>query len=893
MNLRVLIVFVLLCVCAFSEAEAQSPLRRARYFETRHQYDSAHFYFDKAARSVKADSYSYKEATLGLIRMMNEQGLYRQAIVQVDILQKGGLSENKYLAQLLLEKGKAVFGLQNASGAIALFNRSLRIFRTLPETTPLDIITLYDKLGAAHYFQKNDKKAQEYYFKALELASSNGLMNDPEMSHVFMGIANTYWGFNEFRKAFVYLNLALELEQKQRFPNAAYLAQVHHNLAFNYLDLAKSDSAIFHLRKAEKYALSSYGLVHPLSTWIYIDLGQAHLLKQDFTSAEKYLLEALKSNRIATDSLTGKVNPRGFHVADLEQQSLAYQYLAEAYLKKNQQTGDTLALVQAISASTKGIDLLAQNLFELENASEEAALIRNRKNLFDYGLRAALQMYATTQNPTYFEVAFIFSEKHKRMVELISVPYEQLKGLKGIPESLMKEESTLLSDTRNLRATLKVIDRKHPLFQKSVEDLLLRGKAFQLLMDKMRVNYPDLYRLKYATQPVSLQAITEVLESSHQGLVHYFYSENQLVTFFITANKQWYDVQKYPALLPEILAAYKTALLNNKQDEWRSYGARLYELFWQPFAALAQEEGVDRVYVVPEARMGFFPFETLPDLYNKETYLLNNFAFTYQMSAYRMLQDFTVVKAKSTRTFAAFIPSAIQSNPSYSQPSTSDTLQNVPQWIVGLSENIDSKLYVGDDATEQAFKSEGSRYKMVHFTNTFWLGNEEKNNLRLVFQLHSDSTQENDGYYYAIDWFQQRLSAEVMSFSSCITPFAQNGFAEGQILLKLAAQYAGCANLYYNLWSVDEPSSEKLNAYLYELLSQGETKDVALQLAKKKLIEEDSTLSPSQWGQMIFTGNPVNIYPPTIDFKNLAALLAIVVLMLAGTIYLVRNKWND
>ena len=893
MNLRVLSIYAILLVLTLQVAEAQSPLRRARYFEARHQHDSAHFYFDKAARTVKTDSYSYKEATLGLVRMMNELGLYRQAIVQVDILQKGGLTESKYLGQLLLEKGKAVFGLQNASGAIALFNRSLRIFRQLPETTPLDIITLYDKLGAAHYLQKNDKKAQEYYFKALELASSNGLMNDPEMSHVFMGIANTYWGFNEFKKAFVYLNLALQLEQKQRFPNKAYLAKVHHNFAFNYLDLSKSDSAIYHLKKAEKYSLSAYGLVHPLSTWIYIDLGQAHLVKQDNVAAEEYFLKALRSNRIASDSLTGKISPRGFHVADLAQQSLAYQYLAETYFKKNQQSGDTLHLIHAINAASKGIDLLTQNLFELDDSKKESELIISRKNLFDYGLRAALGMYALTGNVQYFETAFVFSEKHKRLVELMAVPYEELQGMKGIPESLLKEEATLLNDTRALRSLLMVINRKHPLYQKAVDDLLLRGRAFHQLLEKIRVNYPALYQLKYYTAPVSLKEVTAALDDSHQALVHYFYSEQNIVIFFISSDKQWYSVQKYPALLPDILSTYKSALANNRKEEMEVFGTRLYELFWKPFATLAQEEGINRVYVVPEARMGYLPFEALPNLLDEEPYLLNRFAFTYQMSAFRMLHDFQVLKAKSTRTFAAFIPDKVQSNPLALDVPSGDTLSEVSPWIVALAENIDSKLYVGEGASELAFKSEGNRYKMIHFANAFSLGKDDGNKIQLVFQLKADSTEANDGYYHLSDWLQQSLSAEVMSFSSCFSTFTQPGFAEGQILFKLAAQYAGCSNLYYNLWTSDEPFKDKLDAYLYDYLSQGEPKDVALQLAKKKMLEEDSSLSPHQWAPMVFTGNPSNIYPRSIDSNNLIALLAIVVLMLAGTIYLVRNKWND
>ena len=118
---------------------------------------------------------------------------------------------------------------------------------------------------------------------------------------------------------------------------------------------------------------------------------------------------------------------------------------------------------------------------------------------------------------------------------------------------------------------------------------------------------------------------------------------------------------------------------------------------------------------------------------------------------------------------------------------------------------------------------------------------------------------DHDGRLEAWEVFSQfRLKAELVVLSACETAVGKTVRGEGIIGLPRSFEYAGARSVLASLWWVQDPATEALMRGFYSGLSQGLSKDAALQKAMQSVHGRKGWESPVYWAAFVLMGNPAN-----------------------------------
>ena len=158
------------------------------------------------------------------------------------------------------------------------------------------------------------------------------------------------------------------------------------------------------------------------------------------------------------------------------------------------------------------------------------------------------------------------------------------------------------------------------------------------------------------------------------------------------------------------------------------------------------------------------------------------------------------------------------------------------------------KLFTGQDATRSNFFNYASSYSIVSvFSHAIadTSGSEPK-----IFM--------HDSVIYLSDL--QRLNnpaARLVLLSACQTNIGKNATGEGVYSLARGFSSAGIPSVVATMWSADEQMIYAITEKLNEYLSNGMSKDEALQKAKLYFIQNNGgeKLLPYYWANIVLIGN--------------------------------------
>jgi CHAT domain-containing protein len=101
-----------------------------------------------------------------------------------------------------------------------------------------------------------------------------------------------------------------------------------------------------------------------------------------------------------------------------------------------------------------------------------------------------------------------------------------------------------------------------------------------------------------------------------------------------------------------------------------------------------------------------------------------------------------------------------------------------------------------------------------------------------------------DGWLTALEMFDLRLNASLVTLSACQTGRSLVGGGDELLGLMRALLYAGAASLLLSLWPVEDHSSAELMEHVYQRLADGQSKRAALREAQLCLLNESSARAP-------------------------------------------------
>ena len=164
-----------------------------------------------------------------------------------------------------------------------------------------------------------------------------------------------------------------------------------------------------------------------------------------------------------------------------------------------------------------------------------------------------------------------------------------------------------------------------------------------------------------------------------------------------------------------------------------------------------------------------------------------------------------------------------------------------------------SKLLIGADAREDAFKSEASGYTILQLATHGVINDVSPMYSHVVLSQGRESNE--DGLLEAWEIMNLDLRADLAVLSACETARGRIGAGEGVIGLAWALFVAGCPTTVVSQWKVESSSTTELMLEFHRNLRTGATKSDALRRAELKLMKDRRFNHPFYWAGFIVVGD--------------------------------------
>jgi len=434
------------------------------------------------------------------------------------------------------------------------------------------------------------------------------------------------------------------------------------------------------------------------------------------------------------------------------------------------------------------------------------------------------------------------------------------------------------SERARARALIDTIDRRHEPLSKAMtadqraEERRLRialtaaslemqsapgdSDALRKKQDQARLNYQAFQTALYAAHPdlrvdraespiIDVQAAQALLPGPNSALLE----------FTVTPQRTWLFVINAKGVRLFALKISQAALKRRVQEFLRQLSNRdlrvdqaahdLYTLLLEPAsAALA---GSSEWIVSPDGPLWELPFQALESPTGR--FLIDRVSFSYAPS-------FTVL--------AAEMQAAIRRRPAsdtllaFGDPAGRAPLPDAARQVQAVAAiyKPNSRTYTGADASEERWKREAPRYRILHFATHAVFDDSSPLYSHITLAEPAPGSSE-DGLLEAWEIMQLDLNAQLSVLSACETARGRDVPGEGVIGLTWALFVAGSPSALVSQWKVDAKSSGELMLEFHRQWrggSNGVGKAKALQIAQLAMLHKQDS-HPFDWAGFILVGD--------------------------------------
>ncbi|HEX7294472.1 MAG TPA: CHAT domain-containing protein, partial [Pyrinomonadaceae bacterium] len=291
---------------------------------------------------------------------------------------------------------------------------------------------------------------------------------------------------------------------------------------------------------------------------------------------------------------------------------------------------------------------------------------------------------------------------------------------------------------------------------------------------------------------------------------------------------------------------------------------KLYELLMSPVQP--ELKGKQKIAIVPDGILWELPFQALTD--TSGHYLIENHAISYAPSL-TVLREMTRLRkqkppANASASLLAF------GNPELRNETAEriklvhrdETLEPLPEAekevrILGQLYGPRSAIYIGNDAREDRFKTESSRFNVLHLATHGILNDVSPMYSQIVL---AQSNKGEDGLLEAWEIMKLNLNADLVVLSACESGRGRVGIGEGLIGLTWALFVAGSPTSVVSQWKVESSSTAELMVEFHRNLQSKTRKSnlskaQALQKAALTMLANKNFRHPFYWAGFILVGD--------------------------------------
>jgi CHAT domain-containing protein len=281
-------------------------------------------------------------------------------------------------------------------------------------------------------------------------------------------------------------------------------------------------------------------------------------------------------------------------------------------------------------------------------------------------------------------------------------------------------------------------------------------------------------------------------------------------------------------------------------SRWLKPAQSIADALIAPLERAGVFDGISTIYLVPHGVLNYLPFSVLPTHSSGSQRLL--------IEGHNLAYLPTAISLGGAANHHAGPASLLAMAPASSR------LRYAPDEArsVNALYEPESRLLIGDAATESSFKALAGKFSVLHLAT-----HSDFNKLNPMFSsLQLEDDDDNDGRLEVHEILRLKLDAELVTLSACDTALGSGYFSDvpaGDEFVGLTRAFlsVGSDSVMATLWEVDDRSSVQLMQQFYERLNDPDAnvdKAAALVQAQQQLRSTNGYEHPYYWAPFVLVG---------------------------------------
>lgn len=808
------------------------------YYTQDKDYDKAIAYVKKAivVNSLSKSDINrfYLEANYyNLGRYENQLGHYQIALDNLDkciTTAKTNLTKTAYLSRAYAQKANIFSKMGDFEKAMSSVDLGINFAKQTKNDEGL-AFSLIEKVKTLTMMSQTEKASDNLKEVILLLEKKDPIGYLPYAY---------YWAGQLFTAQKRYQEAILSYRKSQalyKLKNNTYSYSLNFlDIGFTYYQyLQDYDEALKNYLMALKTMDNAY-----MKVIIYDDIAAVYWKKKDYPKAFEYYQKALEVAPIGFNpkNVTEIPTVKSLQAADFKSYFLTtLQDKADTWLEYHKATQRKDYLRNALKTYILADQLV--DLMRFEHSGTESKLYWRNKTHHLY--EQAIETCYLLKN---YEKAFYFFEKSKAV--LLNDRLNELSAKQQLSaEDLLKEKS-LQQKIAELNATLAGQDIKGSKSTKLQNQLLEAKDEQSAFIKSLELKNPTYYQYKYDTTTASLEDVKKYLKRPTEtkngeiSLVEYFVGNEAIYAMKILPNQAF--LQKISIVnYEENSKGFLKYCADNQQanEDFPGFLKVGNQLYQQLFAKLGVPKG--RVIIAQDGY--FLPFEAMSKSAKRAEYLLKDYALSYTYSVQFLLKNMNNESFSWSNKFFGMAPVTYQKGLNQTELTDSDkSLSKVADYFSF------GKTFVNQAANKKNFFENAHNYQIVH----------------LYTHAQADDSDQEPMVYFADSILKlselgalNRYKTQLLVLSACKTAVGRNATGEGILSLSRGFATLGIPATLTTLWSVENKATYALNELFYQYLSEGLSKDLALQKAKIAFLQSQAGENqlPTFWAGAVLVGD--------------------------------------
>lgn len=752
--------------------------------------------------------------------------------------------QNAEVAYLFISFGNAFYDNGDFISAVQFYKNAIQLSKKINYGDIIFLSTCTHNIGNTYFFIGDYENAMIHFNQAIILLENSKRKDNNiqvEKGKFLISYGRAYEHKNDFVNAEKKYLLAVEVFKNTE---SNEIEKALNNLSTLYLKQKQFDLALKYISEAEKYIKNDISALARNKK----NKANIQLEKKDYNQAKTNIYTSIKLRNIKNDKY-------GL--------GLSYKLLGDYFLKTQQKDSARISYQRAVQLFSQNELKYKKELVETITTYINVISLKNKIPVFQTIFQAdslidlmrqehteqGSKLFWREKTHTFYEnaietcyqlkdynKAFYFMEKSRAILLLDGL--KDLDAKKILSADKQNQEQTLRYKIIGLQNKLENMPETDKNYAKIYQQLFSTKEAYNSFIQSLEKSNAAYYQLKYNNQYISLSSLQAALKLSNQSFIEYFVGENTVYAFVVTAQDAHIikiNLQEYNSLSKQFLSliAQKPPHTATQLKDFCLVANKLYQLIYAPLNI-----PVGRVIISQDNY--FLPFGALVADAQRQTFLVEDYAFSYSYSANILFRE----KEKSI----SFNKKLLGLSPIYYNKSLNlNTLTGSDQVLNSIEDKYFSgKVFVEKQATKQNFIQNASDYKIIQL---FTHGKADTVSDKSKIYFYDEALNMRELYQL------EKLKAELVVLSACETNLGSNATGEGIMSFARGFAYLGVPSTVSTLWSVNNQSTYQLTESFYKYLDDGYEKDIALQMAQKDYLKNSGYVFPYYWSGVVLVGD--------------------------------------